>query len=92
MSYLELPDGSHLDVFGTGGGERLALQAGVPFIGAIPMDPAVRAGSDNGKPVTVTNPESRVAQALNHVAMDLAAKISVAAVEQKNFIPINLIG
>jgi ATP-binding protein involved in chromosome partitioning len=92
MSYLELPDGSRLDVFGAGGGERLAAEAGVPFIGAIPMDPAVRSGGDSGVPVTVADPDSPVAQALSHVAMDLAAKISVAAVQGPNFIPINLIG
>jgi ATP-binding protein involved in chromosome partitioning len=92
MSYLELPDGSRMDIFGAGGGERLAAEAGVPFIGAIPMDPAVRKGGDNGVPVTISNPESPVAQALAHVARELAAKISVAAVKQSSFIPINLIG
>lgn len=92
MSYLELPDGSRMDVFGTGGGERLAAAAGVPYLGAIPMDPAVRTGGDSGMPVTVSAPESPVAQALSLVAMDLAAKVSVAAVQQSNFIPINLIG
>jgi len=92
MSYLELPDGTRMDVFGSGGGERLAEQAGVPFIGAIPMDPAVRAGGDEGQPVTITHPDSVVAKALEQVAKDVAAKISVAAVQQNNFIPINIIG
>jgi ATP-binding protein involved in chromosome partitioning len=92
MSFLELPDGSHMDIFGSGGGERLASEAGVPFIGAIPMDPSVREGGDLGKPVTATNPQSPVAIALHKVAEDLAARISVAAVTQGNFIPINLIG
>jgi ATP-binding protein involved in chromosome partitioning len=92
MSYLELPDGSRMDVFGTGGGERLAQESGVPFIGAVPMDPSVRTGGDNGKPVTVTQPDSPVAKALSEIAEDVAAKISVAAVQQGNFIPINMIG
>jgi len=92
MSYLELPDGSRMDIFGTGGGERLARESGVPFIGAIPMDPSVRSGGDNGKPVTVAHPESAVARALTRVAMDIAAKISVSAMQQSSFIPINLIG
>lgn len=91
MSYLELPDGSRMDVFGAGGGERLASEAGVPFIGSIPLDPSVRTGGDQGTPVTITNPDSPVAQALRHVAEDLAAKISVAAVQQNNFIPINFV-
>src|SRR5512136_1128125 len=50
MSYLELPDGTRMDIFGTGGGERLADEAGVPYIGAIPIDPVVRSGGDTGKP------------------------------------------
>jgi len=91
MSYLELPDGTRLDIFGSGGGERLARQAGVPFIGAIPMDPRVREGGDMGKPVTVSHPDSPVAQALTQIARDIAAKISVAAYQTRNFIPINLV-
>jgi ATP-binding protein involved in chromosome partitioning len=92
MSYLELPDGTRMDIFGSGGGERLAQQAGVPFIGAIPMDPAVRAGGDEGKPVVITHPDSPVAQALRKITEDLAAKVSVAAVQQSNFVPINMVG
>jgi ATP-binding protein involved in chromosome partitioning len=92
MSYLELPDGSRMDIFGSGGGERLASQAGVPFIGAIPMDPAVRTGGDEGKPVVVTHPDSPVARALRQVAEDIAAKVSVAAVVQASFVPINMVG
>lgn len=91
MSYLELPDGTRMDIFGTGGGEKLAQESGVPFIGAIPMDPEVRSGGDQGKPVTITNPDSPVAQALSEVARDIAARISVAAYQQRNFIPISMI-
>jgi ATP-binding protein involved in chromosome partitioning len=91
MSYLELPDGTRMDVFGTGGGERLANEAGVAFIGSIPMDPSVRTGGDSGTPVTISNPDSAVSLALRHIAEDLAAKISVAAVMQNNFVPINII-
>jgi len=92
MSYLELPDGTRMDVFGSGGGEALSEAAGVPFIGAIPMDPSVRVGGDAGKPVVITNPDSVVAKALRAVAENVAAKVSVAAVKGANFVPINLIG
>jgi ATP-binding protein involved in chromosome partitioning len=92
MSYLELPDGTRMDVFGSGGGERLAKEAGVPYIGAIPMDPSVREGGDKGVPVVVSHPDSAVSLALQHITKDLAAKISVAAVSQGDFIPINMIG
>jgi len=91
MSYLELPDGTRMDVFGTGGGERLAAEAGVPFIGAIPMDPTVRQGGDTGKPVVVTEPDSPVAQAMCKAAERIAARASVAAVQQSDFIPIKVI-
>lgn len=92
MSYLELPNGDRMDIFGGGGGQRLADESGVPFIGAIPMDPAVREGGDNGKPVVVTNPDSPVAQSLRTITEQLAAKISIAAVKGSDFIPINVVG
>lgn len=91
MSFLELPDGTRMDVFGAGGGRRLAQESGVPFIGAIPMDPEVRAGGDSGNPVVISYPDAPVAQALRDVAKDIAAKVSVAAVQQSNFIPISVI-
>lgn len=92
MSYLELPNGDRMDVFGSGGGERLAHESNTPFIGAIPMDPAVRQGGDNGKPVVITAPETAVAQALKSISEQIAAKISIAAVKGSDFIPINVVG
>jgi ATP-binding protein involved in chromosome partitioning len=92
MSYLELPNGDRMDVFGAGGGQRLAQESGVPFIGSIPLDPAIRRGGDDGEPVVVSQPHSVVSFALQEIAEDIAAKISVAAVQQANFVPINLIG
>jgi len=88
MSFLELPDGTKMDIFGSGGGQKLAEATGVPFIGAIPMDPSVREGGDSGKPVVVTHPESPVAKALKAISEDLAAKVSVAAMRQDNVVPI----
>lgn len=92
MSYLELPDGTRMDIFGSGGGERLARESEVPFIGAIPMDATVRQGGDSGVPVVVSSPDSAVSKALNAITMEIAAKISVAAMQQSDFIPINMIG
>lgn len=91
MSYLELPDGQRMDIFGSGGGQRLAEEAGVAYIGAIPMDATVRQGGDTGQPVVISAPDSSVARALRSVAEDIAAKISVAAIQQSNFISINMI-
>jgi ATP-binding protein involved in chromosome partitioning len=93
MSYLELPDGTRLDIFGAGGGRRLAEEAGAPYIGSIPMDAAVRQGGDAGVPVIISAPGSPVAQALEAIAADVAAKVSVAALRaQQNVIPISMIG
>ncbi len=91
MSFLELPDGTQMDIFGSGGGEQLAKASGVPFIGAIPMDPSVRQGGDAGKPVVISQPESAVAKALKSVAEDVAAKVSMAALKQENIIPIEFV-
>jgi ATP-binding protein involved in chromosome partitioning len=79
MSYLELPDGTRMEVFGHGGGQALADSANVPFLGIIPMDPAVRQGGDEGKPVVAVKPESATAAALKNVAEQIAACLSVAA-------------
>jgi ATP-binding protein involved in chromosome partitioning len=92
MSYLELPDGTRVDVFGTGGGERLAHASGVPFIGAVPMDPTVRQGGDTGRPIVISNPDSAAARALAAIAGDVAAKISMAALKQDNVISIDMVG
>ena len=91
MSYLEMPDGSRVDVFGSGGGEQLAQSSGAPFLGKIPMDPEVRIGGDSGKPVLVAKPNSAAAQALNEIAKQVAARISVAALGGENALPINIV-
>jgi len=77
MSYLELPDGSRVDVFGSGGGQMLADATQVPYMGAIPMDPSVRSGGDQGTPIVVSNPDAPSAKALREVAESVAARLSV---------------
>ena len=91
MSYLELPDGTRMDIFGTGGGEQLARESQVTFFGTIPIDAQVLAGGDTGKPVIVENPASPAALALRGIAEQIAAKVSVAAFENKNVVPITII-
>jgi ATP-binding protein involved in chromosome partitioning len=91
MSYLELPDGTRLDVFGSGGGERLAQEAGVPFLGNVPMDALVRVAGDGGVPVVIGQPETKAAQALEALARSLAAALSVRSFQQGNVIPVSLI-
>jgi ATP-binding protein involved in chromosome partitioning len=60
--------GSRYDIFGTGGGARLAEAAGVPFLGEVPLEVAVREGGDLGKPVVLTAPGSAAATAFFQVA------------------------
>lgn len=75
MSYLELDDGSRVDVFGMGGGERLAQETGAPFLGSVPMDPVVRQASDSGVPVVVSHPDSPVSAALLSAAEQMTANL-----------------
>jgi ATP-binding protein involved in chromosome partitioning len=92
MSYLELEDGKKMDIFGSGGGEKLAEDSGVEFLSGIPIDPAVRVGGDNGKPVIVSNPESEVSKVLKKLAFEVAYRSSVVALEnQTQSIPIKII-
>ena len=91
MSYLTLPDGSKMDVFGQGGGESMANHYNVPFLGTIPMNPNVRIGGDNGKPIVVTDPESDAAKALKSLAEAVAARISVSALTGNNTPTIDII-
>lgn len=91
MSYLDLPDGTRMDIFGSGGGERLAQATQANFLGKVPMDQNVRIGGDSGKPILVSHPDSPVANALREIAQKIAAQISVAALSTKNEVPINIV-
>ena len=66
MSYLVTPQGEHQAVFGSGGGEALATEIGVPLLGRIPLEPAVGEGSDRGEPAVLGN--TPAAEALRSVA------------------------
>lgn len=91
MSYLDLPDGSRMDIFGQGGGEQLAQGAGTNFLGQVPIDQNVRIGGDTGKPIVDAYPDSPVAVALTGIAQKIAAQASVAALSTKNEMPINIV-
>jgi ATP-binding protein involved in chromosome partitioning len=71
------------DFFGSGGGEDLARMAKVPFLGAIPMDQSVRIGGDTGEPVVVSRPDSDAAKAFEAISEQVAARISIEALNQK---------
>jgi len=92
MSYLELPDGSRMEIFGNGGGKRLAEAARVPFMGMIPMDPEVRVGGDGGIPIVISAPASAPAKALISLAEKIAARLSVEALSGDSGIKIQMVG
>jgi ATP-binding protein involved in chromosome partitioning len=71
--------GERTEIFGEGGGERLAKDMGITFLGAVPIDARVRSGGDEGKPILVAYPESPAAAALRSVAGKVAAQISIQA-------------
>ncbi len=82
MSYFIAPDtGNRYNIFGEGGGERLAEEYGVAFLGSIPMGIEVREGGDKGVPVVVGNPESPQAQAFRKVAEEVARQVSIEAMK-----------
>lgn len=80
------------EFFGSGGGERLAEQLKVPFLGRVPMNAAVREGGDYGRPVVVHQPESDAGKALYEIAQAVAARASVLILQEENVVPINIIG
>ncbi|MFQ3534743.1 MAG: Mrp/NBP35 family ATP-binding protein [Aggregatilineales bacterium] len=80
------------ELFGEGGGEQLAQQQNVPFLGRIPLDAEVRKGGDLGRPIVVSAPESATAQAFRRLARDIAARVSVIQLQSSDFIPLDIIG
>ncbi len=91
MSYLDLPDGTRLDIFGSGGGEQLAQSTQTLFLGKVPIDSAVREGGDSGKPIVVLKPDNASAKAMQDIAQKVAARISVEALGGTNELPINIV-
>ncbi len=69
MSYLDMPDvDGKIDIFGRGGGRRMAERFEVPFLGEIPIDPRIRIGGDNGTPIVESDPQSAAAKAFFEIA------------------------
>ena len=65
-------------IFGAGGGERLAAQYGVPFLGSLPLELRIREQTDGGKPTVVAEPQSTVAQRYRDIARCAAAQLALA--------------
>jgi ATP-binding protein involved in chromosome partitioning len=80
MSYLTLPNGERLEVFGSGGGDRVAETLSKRFgydvkvLGRIPLDPTLREGGDAGKPIVEADPTAPAAAELLAVAGTLSGR------------------
>jgi len=80
MSYLELPDGTRMDVFGSGGGRMVAdslsrsVGGEVPLLGEIPLDPRLRESGDDGTPLVLCAPDTVAATVLRDVATRLSTR------------------
>jgi ATP-binding protein involved in chromosome partitioning len=82
MSYFIAPDtGNRYNIFGEGGGQKLADEYGVPFLGSIPMGIEVREGGDRGVPVVVGHAESPQAHAFRKAAEEVARQVSIEALK-----------
>ncbi|MQA24150.1 MAG: P-loop NTPase [Micromonosporaceae bacterium] len=80
MSWLELPTGERMDVFGSGGGAQVSaaltklVGADVPLLGQIPLDTRLRQAGDEGKPLVLTEPDAPASTAMRKVADRLAVR------------------
>ena len=80
MSWLELPDGTREEIFGSGGGREVAeslsrsIGAEVALLGQIPIDTRLRVGADQGMPVVLGDPDSPAAVSLRGIANGLASR------------------
>ena len=88
MSHFVCPSCSHeSDIFGKGGGEALAQELSIPFLGRVPIYEPIRIGSDTGVPITIGERDSPAAQAFRAAAEQLAAQLSIASYK-KTTIPL----
>ena len=80
MSYLQCPHcNEQINIFGRGGGQKISEKFDIPLLGEIPLFPQIMEGSDKGKPVIISDPDSIQANALRKMAKVTAGRISVIA-------------
>jgi ATP-binding protein involved in chromosome partitioning len=78
MSYFQCPKCDHrTNIFSHGGGAAIARKYGVPLLGEVPLEVAIREGGDAGKPIVIKNPDAPVARAFAEIAGNVAARVSV---------------
>ncbi len=78
MSYFIAPDtGKMYDIFGIGGGERIAKELNTPFLGGIPIDPRIREGGDKGIPMVYGIPDSKETEILMDISRKLTNQVNI---------------
>src|SRR6266540_3931002 len=92
MSYFVCTNCHHeADIFGHGGGEQMATDLGIPFMGRIPIYQTIREGSDSGVPLMISDPDSPAARAFMGAAERMAAQLSVASYNRPTTIPLTIV-
>jgi ATP-binding protein involved in chromosome partitioning len=91
MSYFKCGNCGHeADIFGRGGGEQMAAELNVPFLGRVPIYQPIREGGDSGVPLVISEPESVAAVAFMATAERTAAQVSIASY-QRPTIPLTVV-
>ena len=75
MSWFAGDDGKHYEIFGSGGGQELADELGVPLLGKLPLVPALREGGDDGHPIAAVDPESEAGAMFHEIARRIATEL-----------------
>jgi ATP-binding protein involved in chromosome partitioning len=92
MSYFICPNCSTKhEIFGTGGGERIARHYGLPFLGKLPLQPSIREGGDEGRPFILTSPRASESEAYRTVSGELARQVALLAYSKgpgEGFVPL----
>ncbi len=70
--------GERTEIFDHGGGKKAAEKLGVPFLGEIPIDTAIRVGGDSGQPLVVSDPQSKQSEAMRNIAGEMAVRARMA--------------
>jgi ATP-binding protein involved in chromosome partitioning len=79
MAFFEAPSGERTHIFGEGGARRTAAQAGVPFLGEIPIEVRLREASDAGTPLVVGAPKHPASKRFVDIAQAALANVSAMA-------------
>lgn len=76
MSWFTGNDGERYELFGAGGGQELADRLGVPLVGQVPLEPALREGSDTGRPLAAVDPDSEAGKIFATIAETIDVELA----------------